>query len=382
MTNRPFVLIIDDDDQDSFAFELESLHGVEAAHTYPDEINYEDLARANLILVDEFIEDWPTRKSVQNQPGLYVRDGIALSGVLRATLDGRGPSPTTRPNPSRTAIVLRTGHLGTLAAGTPAFMRPMAVAGRHDLEWVTEKGATTAKEFALLASAAAELPHSWDPSNPAEQLDWLQLPDTKWRARALAQIEQCRPPWSVLAASSAGRQWLAWFCQKILPFPTFLIDDLRAAAFLGLTVEGLQDLLKGDSTVVESLGACTYRGQLSEFPKRRWWRAGISSVRQELLSRTTDHDSADIANRLIELHGSSLSTLAVSTPVFPIDTEYKTLDEPIEIRDAVRLQPDGWPTFADTPWLAFSELENEPELQKLIVLQDREELGGDDSSDD
>lgn len=381
-TKRPFVLIIDDDaGQEAFALSLGQL-GVEALHTLPDDIKAVDLARADLVLVDEFITDWNARETVKDQPGLFVRDGIALSGVLRAGLEGRGPSMEVRPSPSKAAIVLRTGHLDFLAAGTPTFMRPMAVAGRHDLEWVAEKQSTPAASFAALATAAASLPETWDPSAPTAQLQWLQLADTAWRDRALSQIEQCRPPWSALAATSAGRQWLAWFLQKILPFPTFLIDDLRAAAFLGLTQEGLQALMDGSSGIAQDLAACLYIGQLSEFAGRRWWRAGIASLRQEVLAEMNDGDSVDIASRLTKLHGADLAILAVSNPVFPIDGDYRTITEAVEIEDAVRLQPDGWPIFADTPWLAVSELKNEPELAKLVVLQDRLNFDSDESSDD
>lgn len=374
MTGKPFVLLVDDDPtQEAFALLL-SQQGVEARHVLPDELTYDDLQSASLVLIDEFITEWPAREAVHDQVGLFVRDGVALAGVLRSALDGRGPSSDVMPTPRNTALVLRTGHLEVLAAGTPSFIRPIAIASRHDLEWVTEKSKVSSEALASLATAASLLPTSWsNPTDPSEQLSWLGLGMHPWRDDAIADIELCRPPWSVLAATSAGRRWLSWFLQRVLPFPTFLVDDLRAASYLGLRPSALEALLGGDSAISRMVGDALYTGELASFSGRRWWRAGITAVKEAALETAKGRMADDIARALTLLHGSELELLNLRHPVFQIDADYNVIETPLELADAVRLQPDDWPSYADDPWLAQSSIESELSLASLVVIDDRAE---------
>ncbi|MCC7128506.1 MAG: hypothetical protein IT192_06805 [Microbacteriaceae bacterium] len=374
MTEQPLVLIVDDDpSQEAFALSF-AQYGVRARHVLPGDLDLSDLRCSSLVLIDEFIEDWPQRDPVRDKVGLYVRDGIALCGVLRSSVDNRGPDPNSTPKPKSVAFVLRTGHLDQLAAGTPAFVRPMAVASRHDLEWVVEKKSVGAGELASLAKAVAALPTNW----PAEPISWLGLNDQPWKATALAQIEQCRPPWTVLAESSAGRRWLSWFLQRILPFPTFLVDDHRAASYLGLRPSALDEILGGRSSLTEALTSAVYTGQLADFAGRRWWRAGIAAVKNLAQEKSAGRMADEISRAVIELHGSGLEVLGLKHPVFQIDSNYMLVSQPIEITDAVRLQPDDWPSYADDPWLAGSLVDSETDLAKLIVLDDRVDTANDD----
>jgi len=378
VTGKPFVLVVDDDPtQEAFALLL-SQHGVEAKHVLPGDLTSADLDRASLVLIDEFIENWPGREAVKDEVGLFVRDGVALAGVLRSGLDGRGPAPDASPTPKSTALALRTAHLDVLAAGTPGYIRPMSIANSHDLEWVAEKVTTTVEALAALASAAAALPGEWsNPAEPAAQLQWLALGDSSWRDGAIAQIELCRPPWSVVAATSAGRRWLSWFLQRILPFPTFLVDDLRAASYLGLKPSALDAVANGASELAELLKGAEYTGQLATFAGRRWWRAGIAAVKTLALETAEGRMADDIARAVVALHGSELDTLNLRHPVFQIDADYRVIDEPLEITDAVRLQPDDWPSYADDPWLATASIDVEQALAALIVIDDRLEAVSD-----
>jgi hypothetical protein len=376
MTARPYVLVVDDQDQEAFALQL-GLYGVDARHVLPGEVDQDDLKRANLVLIDEFIESWPERDSVRDQVGLFVRDGIALAGVLRSSLENRGPSYDQVPSPAKTALALRTGHLDVLASGTPAFLRPMVVAGRHDLEWAASKGSTPTPALASLAKAAAALPDSWSPTDPSDQMAWLGLPDKAWQESAIAHIEQCRPPWSVLATTSAGRRWLAWFLQRVLPFPTFLVDDLRAASYLGLRPGALDVITAGDSPLALALREAMYTGQLSDFSGRRWWRAGIAAVKSMALEIADGRMADDVARAVVEMHGADLEVLGLRHPVFEIDSNYAVIDEPIEVTAAVRLQPDDWPTYADDPWYSTESVGTNTDLDALIVIDDRADGSGD-----
>ena len=60
--------------------------------------------------------------------------------------------------------------------------------------------------------------------------------------------------------------------------------------------------------------------------------------------------------------------------MFQIDADYNVVDEPLEITEAVRLQPDGWPSYADDPWLATTSIDAEDSLAKLIVIDDRADV--------
>jgi hypothetical protein len=378
MTARPYVLVVDDEDQEAFALQL-GLYGVDARHVLPGEIDLDDMRRASLILIDEFIANWPERDGVRGQVGLFVRDGIALAGVLRSSLENRGPSHDSAPTPAKTALALRTGHLDVLAGGTPAFLRPMAVARRHDLEWAASKASTPAPALASLAKAAAALPDDWsNPAEPAAQMEWLGLADQPWRDSAIAQIEQCRPPWSVLATTSAGRRWLAWFLQRILPFPTFVVDDLRAASYLGLRPSALDVIVEGDSPLANALQGAKYTGQLSEFSGRRWWRAGITAVKAIALEHANGRMADDVARAIVAIHGADLDMLDLRHPVFEIDADYAVVGEAIEVTSAVRLQPDDWPTYADDPWYSTDSVGMDPALDALIVIDDRADGTGDE----
>lgn len=370
MTDKPFVLVVDDDpNQELFALQL-SKFGLDAKHVLPEDVTIADIKRASLLVVDEFIENWPTRESLKESPALYVSDGIALSAVLRAHLERRGSS-ISESVPSKTAIVLRTGQLEHLSRGLPKYLWSLAVAGRHDLEWVAAKTLEQAAALGGIAFAAAELPSLWEPANPEPQLSWLALAQVSWRAEALAQIEQCRPPWSALSSTSAGRLWLAWFLQRILPFPTFLVDDLRAASYLGLKPSALDPILNGKTEVSQILSSALYTGHLSEFSGRRWWRAGIGALRRLVLETADDRSLVGSGRRIAEMQNEPLEQLGLKFPVFTIDYDYTTATNPIEITEAVRLQPDGWPSYADDPWLAVEDIRDEPELAKLIVIDDR-----------
>jgi hypothetical protein len=370
----PFVLFIDDSDQELWVHQMSAL-GVEAAYRHPQDLTFADLGRATLILVDEFLEDWPQRAAREDQPAEFVRDGIGLAALLRSHLDGRGASGASAQTPSRTAIALRTGDLDRLAGGIPMALRPIAVAARHDLEWVFEKNRASPEQFLDLAVAAADLPRLWDPADLTEQVRWLGLSeDNAWYGRAVAQIERCRPPWSQLATADAGRPWLGWFLQRILPYSTFLVDDARAAALLGLKVESFALVASETNPLAERLHSVRYAGHLSDIAGRRWWRAGLQALSEELVEMGADDTSRSLAAAAASIAGEDLDSLNCDDPVFIIDDQYQVSPQPISAQDAVRLQPDGWPVYADPAWLDATDTDPDSPLRALVVLDDRDLL--------
>jgi hypothetical protein len=253
-----------------------------------------------------------------------------------------------------------------------------AVSSRHDLEWVFEKSGplvadrTVASRIAELTIAIRSLPNDWDAVDVQPQLEWLQLPNQHWRETAIWQVEQCRPPWSALSEATNGRQWLRWFMQRILSYSTFLLDDLRAGALLGLTETGFLNLIAGESELASKVLSTAYTGQLANFAGRRWWRAGVAAVAEELRIAGSSYRSRDVGAQAVAAHGAIIDILEFDEPVFTIDEEYFVVSKPVEITEAVRLQPDGWPAYADDPWLAVSSQSEETDLIKLIVFDDRE----------
>ena len=172
------VLIIDDDDMEAFVALLRS-RGLSALHVTPDELEEAHLEDVQVVLVDEYLNKWARRESVVDAVGLYVRDGIALAAVLRSHLDNRGPAENVAAAPKDTSIVLRTGRLDVLAAGTPRYMQPVTVSRQHDLEWAVRKEdeGTEAAIAAIeaLASAVLTLPKQWNGIGTERLCDWLGL---------------------------------------------------------------------------------------------------------------------------------------------------------------------------------------------------------------
>lgn len=369
MRNKPLIVVVDDEDQGLLVLELEGL-GTKAIYRHPRDITDADLEQATLLVLDEYLEDWAERDELAAIPAQDVRDGLALSSILRSKIDRRGRRHV-HGTPAATAIALRTGDLDELAAGTPRAVRAISVAAGHDLEWVFEKKSSSADQLAEIAAAVSALPSEWDPQSPTPQSDWLGLDiSSDWAERALVQIERCRPPWSRLASANAGRPWLAWFLQRILPFSTFLVDDARAAAILGVTSRSFVQA----SDLHSALAEYRYAGQLARFAGRRWWRAGIQAARRRLEQDSPTSSNQDIVSALSSSLDISLEALEVDDPVFTIDEDYFVDPMPVSAQVAVRLQPDGWPAYADDPWLSIEDADDSASLASLVVSDDRDYL--------
>lgn len=378
---QPLVVIIDDEDQSSFA-ELIRDEGAEAIAVAPNDLDEQLLTRATAVVLDQYLDDWPEREQLQLPPTLYVSDGISLASVLRSRVERSGSRRSSIPQPI--AFVLRTGELESLGAGMPKAAREHLLAAQYNLEWVFSKGfdpsyegSSPAQRIAALARAASELPTHWSADTDDPGLGWLQLPDAPWAEDARWQIEQCRPPQHIVAEKTAGMAWFRWFLHRILPFPTFLFDSVHLAVVLGISTESLNEVLNSGSPLAERLDELRYRGALSSFLGRRWWRAGVSSMAEEFLDkgREIGLDRLEaVAAGAAQLHGDELEGLDIEDPVIGIDADYNALAYPLSAASSLRLQPDNWPPYADDAWAAQDSLLSEdadPELRALVVSIDR-----------
>lgn len=383
---QPLVIIIDDEDQGNFA-ELVVDQGVEAVALSPDDLDPQLLGRATTVVLDQYLDVWPGRDRPDLPLSLRVPDGLGLAAVLRSHVEGSGLK--ARPSQAPVAFVLRTGELDRLGAGLPKAAREHLLARQYNLEWVFGKGdeplpnlPSSARRIAALARAACSLPVHWgaDSGNPG--LRWLSLPDSTWADDARWQIEQCRPPQHIVAERTAGMAWLRWFLQRILPFPTFLLDRTHLAVALGLQLASVEDVIRSTSPLASRLGELQYRGPLSGFLGDRWWRAGVSHLAEELLD-VVDQDGMGrvqtIADGAARLHDRPLDAVAVEDPVVGVNADYTVLSVPLSAAFALRLQPDDWPPYADDAWAARDALNGEdadPELLALVVSTDRWRIHG------
>lgn len=399
---RPLVLVIDDDPAEEAFADAVRDRGVSAVFAQPEDVTADLLADATLIVLDQYLDDWPQRRARDLPPSLTVLDGLSLAGVLRAHTDR---SSERQGRPARpVAFALRTGELDELAAGLPRGPREHLLASQVNLDWVFDKKAkagnglpSVAARAAVLAAAAGSLPREWGTGTGDPGLAWLALGSPSWGGVAAWQVEQCRPPQHAVAQRTTGTAWLRWFLHRVLPYPTFLLDRTHTAATLGITSAALDEVLAGEPTpFTEALDEVRYRGGAHGFAGDRWWRAGVGDLLDVLASGQAQHEDqrdgglpdfgatgpctwgqpeGETAALVSGLHGSPVEAFTVRQPVLVLDGNQDTRPEPVEAHDALRLQPDGWPPYADDPWAVLEDVTGDGDLAEalaaLVVSTDR-----------
>ena len=225
----PYILIVDDEPERQ-AIGLEFDEGaVETRILHPRDIADEDLTRVSVIAVDHFLDHWPELE--QQSPALRPANGLALAAVFRSQASDGEPSP---------AIVVRTAKLPEIAGEIPLSSAEHLVAWQHDIEWVlpkagTERGQSEASRLTELAQAVVRLHDLWTESLDVATLtaEWLGLGDWVWDEVARRHVVETRPPLHSVAQQTHGTSVMRWFLQRVLPYPTFLIDEWRVATRLG-----------------------------------------------------------------------------------------------------------------------------------------------------
>lgn len=368
MTNQlPSVLIVDDHPEIQKAAAAVLRHtGMKVEVRLPNEVVDADLLSADVIAIDQFYE-WdlvPHPAEIAYWP----EDGLALAAVFSRRLAKLR---------SHAAIVLRTGELAKLAGSLPKSGRIPLLSAQSNLDWVLEKGIdenASAKIHQLAAAVASLRPLADDPSSWDEGSTWLNLPtDADWADAALAEVQVCRPPEHVVARYTHGTSWLRWFAHRILPFPSFLVSDLKAATLLGIShSQFLSVVSDSESELGARIREFTYSGHLSGLVERRWWRAGLEAFVDRCLLESPDHLEVNEAldESYLRLHGSRVLTLTYERPVVTINADYEE-DGIAEARECVRLAPDFWPVFADEPWTLLGEALEDEDLAAMVSRGDR-----------
>lgn len=155
---------------------------------------------------------------------------------------------------------------------------------------------------------------------------------------------------------------------RILPYPCFLWDEHYLAAGLGLPLPVLQKVFAGDSELRRLLDSVTYSGILSVFLGRRWWRAGLEAFLWDITQAAAE--GAEPSDAILRLAGLKTEALAPRSVVVT-GPDYRPLEHTVSAEDAVRIQPDDWPPFADDAWTTLELARENDRLGALVIEPDR-----------
>jgi len=375
MSSRPLVLVIDDRSDEERLRDQVWGEAIKVSVEHPQDVTEFQLLRSSLVLVDYRLETWPERDNASCL-GLRPPNGLALAAVLREYVQ--------RDQSQAVAFAVHSAHLPDLTAGLPAEPRQHLIAKAHNLEWVFAKAKTRdesivlAGQVASLAAGVQQLPISWNADEPAGRwsiaTSLLAVPsEALWADEAIAGVQDCHPPVHEISERSHGLSFLRWLIQRILPYPCFLWDTHYVSARLRVTHDSLSQVLASSTRLTEMLELCTYRGILHGFSGPRWWRAGIEA----LLWSVTEGNPFELEvlhSTLQLLSGNRLQFSEQIQPVVCLDRDYRPLPEQVGIDDAVRIQPDDWPSYADQAWTTIGLARDEPSLNSLVVNEDRDRV--------
>ena len=370
------VLFVDDDERTSPS-DLERVlrpFDIEVRLRHPEEVFSSDLSWASLVIVDYFLADWSDRDDVDSVARAPM-DGLAVAATMRSTLLPPLDQRTPGAYPDRpVAFALWSGHLSEASFRLPDVVLTHVFSRENNLEWAFRRDTIYlpegAAQVAALATAVTSLPPSWPQRrSQAEKQLWdlldldLRLP---WAAEAQTEVLRCRPPLHELSERSHGMALIRWLLHRILPYPTFLLDEQRLCS--RLRIDSLGEETNVSRSLREVLAPYEYRGALRAFLGRRWWRVGV----EHWLFEVTGGDAGDSAAvaAIATGYGGTRSRDWLS-PVTVISADLSTADELVEVEETVRVRPDDWPPYADDAFARRVEAEEDPELRALVDPADR-----------
>jgi hypothetical protein len=366
---EPTVLVVDDNLDTARGLETELRGRVTAILSDPSDVESGDLARADLVLVDYTLDDWVG----QDQASCLAhrpRNGLALAAVLRAHADEvAGARPV--------AFALYSGQIASIAGSLPPEVRDHALARLNNLEWVFEKGsAELADRIAELADAVMRLNAAGASEAAPDRLRrLLELPSADWADAGWRSVEACHPPLHELSEATHTLALLRWFAQRILPYPCFLWDSTYLAAAIGVTQGSLTRVLSTRNELRDALEVVRYTGVIANFLGARWWRAGVENAIWDITEGISDTEAA--LKSLSARAGFALEPLP-HRAVVPLGSDYRPSGEPVAVENALRIQPDDWPPFADDAWTTVELARTDGRLRALVVEHDRSLLVDDE----
>jgi hypothetical protein len=365
-TAKPVLLVVDDEADKQQATISSQADGFDVQALHPRDVTEAHLDNADVVLVDFRISDWNERDQPGQCIGVRPLNGVALAGVLRANAESHGGAPT--------AFALRSAHLADLSGAFPAERREHSIARRLNLEWVFSKTEDLSRA-GQLAMAVRALPGSWpvDDADSTRDLasQLLSIPDSLWANEAWKDVLECHPPLHELSERSHGLAFLRWMLHRILPYPCFLFDTTRLAARLRVSHSSLNDAL--GRGLEKEIAEFKYNGQLSKFLGQRWWRSGIETFVWNI-TKGESSDPDRVREELGRRAGQKLEPSNSPQPVICVDRDLQPMTETVAPADAVRIQPDDWPPYADQAYASVSLAREEPSLKAVVFEPDREKL--------
>lgn len=363
----PTVVFIDDEQEElaPLAMSVRAVGMLGCNVAYPNDVDNELLRNADLVIVDYNLDKWIQDIDKSNLP-LVPSNGIALCAVLREYY--RQPALTHAPP---TGFALITGNPESVCS-TPGERRSHVVARLSNLEWYFEKHANhkaNVQRIVSLAMAIHRLPRnlSTEIVGLGTLMDLLGVVKTDpLFDRYCESVSYCRPPIHHLSKESGGLVLLRWLLHRILPHTCFLLSQTELAARLRVSPESLEQELSERSRFVQLLEPYLYKGLLSDFDGRRWWRGGI----EQFLWDITEGESMEtkaLRDAMESVGASVLSPISIVRPVLTIDDTFTMESGLSSFDDVVALHLDDWPSYAEPAYLRRDLLESHPELKLFVV---------------
>jgi len=370
------ILFVDDDSDSPQARLRELFEGTSARVDilHPEDVLDENLAISDVIIVDYFLTDWDERDEVESA-ARSPRDGLAVVASLRSRLLPKlGQRSSTRFPDRAVAFALWSSNLAEATFGLPSYVLPQVFSRENNLEWAFNRSDILAPEgvakILALADATVRLATIWEPEDsrqPADQLrKSLALAETRWSDEAWNDVLNCRPPLNELGERTKGMAVARWLLHRVLPYPTFLMDECELRIRLRA-----QSLGNDGSPLREALYASRYQGVMESFAGTRWWRAAV----EDWLYEATEGDSSnpEALEALSESIGYEFAK-DWRRPVAVIDHDLRRSDLVQELDDVLRVRPDDWPVYADPAYALVSEIHASDELRRITDPLDLDRL--------
>lgn len=376
--HRPSRVLFVDDDSDSPRAKLAELFEGTSATVeilHPEDVLDDDLAAADVIIVDYFLSDWEARDDVESA-SRAPRDGLAVVANLRSRLLPKFRERLSSRFPERSvAFGLWSSNLAEATFGLPAYVLPQVFSRENNLEWAFNRTDVLTQvgvhQILELADATATLAAIWNSSiarQPADQLrDSLALLESRWAGDAWNDVLNCRPPVNELGERTNGMAVARWLLHRVLPYPTFLMNECE----LRIRLRALS-LETEDSELSAAIRPLEYGGVLASFSGKRWWRAAV----EDWLYEVTNGDSSN--PQALETLSATLGYEFASEwrrPVAVVDRELRRSDSVYELDDVLRVRPDDWPVYAEPAYALLEEISADAELRSITDPLDAGRLG-------
>ncbi len=370
--DKPSILIIDDEPdklRDQVALDVKDLAVNNVFH--PQDIDISDLNNADLVLVDYRLEDWSERDDLSTI-SLQPANGMALAVVLREQVDQNEKDKLT-------AFALHTAHLGDIQGRFSPETAQHVLARLNNLEWIFQKtNPNRYSQMLLLAEAVRRLPRQWseDSDLMVQQLLDMDKDDDSFE-RCWHDVKDCRVPIEELSDGGHRILFIRWLLHQVLPYPCFLWAKHWVAARLGISIESLREVLKGNSDLAEDLKAMRYSGILAGFLGERWWRSALEDYVWNLSGGHTA-DLQLLRDVLAQRAGMDLDPIDANPAVVCVDENWQPIDKFLSPMTAVTLYPDHWPSFADSAWMDIQTVRNKANLLPLVDPLDQHRIENDE----